>query len=129
MWLHVLHRLWIGICYAKNHLLAAILRSQGIPTRLVYQVLIKDAPNTVTVLHGFNAAYITALSKWLRMDARGNTGGIDAPFSLHHEKLAFETDESKSEFIYETLFVNKVLYAFDDSNRYPQQARAPPLKK
>ncbi len=95
-----------GICHAKSHLLAAMLRSQGIPTGFVYQVLIKDAPDTGTVLHGLNAVYITALSKWLRMDARGNTGGIDAQFSLHHEKLAFEMDESKGEFIYETIFVN-----------------------
>ncbi|HWQ76819.1 MAG TPA: transglutaminase family protein [Syntrophomonas sp.] len=36
-----------GICYAKSNLLAAILRSKGIPTGFCYQMLTKgDTPDT-----------------------------------------------------------------------------------
>ena len=44
-----------GICHAKAHLLAAILRSQGVPTGFCYQKLILDddaAP--VYISHGLN---------------------------------------------------------------------------
>lgn len=42
------------------------------------------------VLHAVNAVYLKSLNKWIRMDARGNTNGIDAQFSLELEQLAFK---------------------------------------
>lgn len=79
-----------GICYAKSHLLAAILRNLGIPTGFCYQRLIfDDETRPWPVLHGLNAIYIRKLQKWIRIDARGNKEGVQAEFSIESEKLAF----------------------------------------
>ena len=79
-----------GICYAKAHLLAAILRAGGVPAGFCYQrlVLDDDSPQHLT-LHGLNAVYVESLEKWVRLDARGNKPGVDAQFSLEAEQLAF----------------------------------------
>ncbi|BCS54348.1 transglutaminase family protein [Geobacter sp. SVR] len=98
-----------GICFAKSHLLAALLRAAGIPAGFCYQVLRKDPPtDNSPVLHGFNAIYLAELDRWIRVDARGNTGGIDAQFSLAKERLAFAMDPAADEFIYEAIFAAPV---------------------
>lgn len=79
-----------GICYAKSNLLAAILRSQGIPAGFCYQRLTKgDTPDTGYCIHTLNAVYLRSLERWIRLDARGNKEGVNAQFSIHEEKLAF----------------------------------------
>lgn len=79
-----------GMCYAKAHLLAAILRHLNIPTGFCYQKLIlNDEGKPWLVLHGLNAVYLKDISKWIRLDARGNKEGVNAEFSLDDEKLAF----------------------------------------
>lgn len=79
-----------GICYAKSHLLAAILRSLGIPTGFCYQKLIlSDEDKPWLVVHGLNAIYLRSIGKWIRVDARGNKEGVNAEFLLDQEKLAF----------------------------------------
>ena len=79
-----------GICFAKSHLLAAILRRKNIPTGFCYQKLIlDDETDPVLILHGLVAVYINERRKWIRLDARGNKPGVDAEFSLRQEKLAF----------------------------------------
>jgi transglutaminase-like putative cysteine protease len=79
-----------GICYAKSHLLAALLRGMGIPTGFCYQKLILfDTPAEGYAVHGLNAVYLPAERKWIRLDARGNKPGVDAQFSIDEEKLAF----------------------------------------
>lgn len=81
-----------GICYAKSHLLAAILRCLGIPTGFCYQKLIlDDKEQPRLIIHGLNAIYLKSISKWIRVDARGNKEGVNAEFSLDEEKLAFPT--------------------------------------
>lgn len=48
-----------GICFAKSHLLAALLRSKSIPTGLCYQKLIlDDETDPVLIYHGLNGVYI-----------------------------------------------------------------------
>jgi transglutaminase-like putative cysteine protease len=69
----------VGICHAKAHLLAALLRAQGIPAGFCYQEL--------SALHGLNAVYLHG--KWSRLDARGNRTGAGGEFSLDEEKLAW----------------------------------------
>ena len=87
-----------GICYAKSHLLAALLRSCGVQTGFCYQRLILDDENApYLVLHGLNAVYISEVDKWIRLDARGNKPGVDAQFSLYDEKLAFTVRTDKGE--------------------------------
>ena len=76
-----------GYCYAKSHLLAALLRANGIPAGLCYQRLtITDAPPFC--LHGLNALYLPDYG-WYRVDARGNKPGVDAEFCPPTEQLAF----------------------------------------
>lgn len=80
----------VGICWAKANLLAALLRTCGIPTGICYQRLtLGDVPETGFCIHALNAVYIKSLDKWIRLDARGNKTGIDAQFSLERERLAF----------------------------------------
>lgn len=76
-----------GYCYAKSHLLAALLRANQIPTGLCYQRLtITDKPPFC--LHGLTAVYLKDFG-WYRIDARGNKTGVDAQFCPPQEKLAF----------------------------------------
>lgn len=59
-----------GYCYAKSHLLAALLRANNIPAGLCYQRLIVVPGGPRFCLHGLNAAYLAEYG-WYRMDARG----------------------------------------------------------
>src|SRR5579859_1057288 len=62
-----------GLCFAKSHLLAALLRAQGIPTGLCYQRLLAgDTPAEGYLIHGLVAVYLHSADKWIRLDARGN---------------------------------------------------------
>lgn len=76
-----------GFCYAKSHLLAALLRANNIPAGLCYQRLtITDRPPFC--LHGLNAVYLAQFG-WYRLDARGNNQAVSAEFSPPTEQLAF----------------------------------------
>lgn len=79
-----------GICFAKSHLLAALLRYKSIPTGFCYQKLILDDETApVLIYHGLNGVYMKEYEKWIRLDARGNKEGVDAQFSPDKEQLAF----------------------------------------
>jgi transglutaminase-like putative cysteine protease len=77
-----------GYCYAKSHLLAALLRANGIPAGLCYQRLTIEPGGSRYSLHGLNAVYLKEHG-WYRVDARGNKPGVEADFSPPLEKLAF----------------------------------------
>ena len=84
-----------GWCYAKSHLLAALLRANGIPTGFAYQRLsCSEYTPDVYCLHGLNWIYLKAYG-WYRVDARGNKEGVDAQFDPPHEKLAFAVGENE----------------------------------
>jgi len=79
-----------GICFAKSHLLAALLRYKSVPAGFCYQKLILDDENApVLIYHGLNGVYIEEYDKWIRLDARGNKTGVNAQFSTETEQLAF----------------------------------------
>lgn len=78
-----------GFCYAKSHLLAALLRANDIPAGFCYQRLSIDDKGAPYSLHGFNAAYLPEIG-WYRFDARGNRPDIKAQFAPPKEKLAYE---------------------------------------
>jgi transglutaminase-like putative cysteine protease len=78
-----------GYCYAKSHLLAALLRANQIPAGFCYQRLSIDDKGAPYSLHGFNAIYLSGIG-WYRVDARGNKEGVDAQFSPPQERLAFK---------------------------------------
>lgn len=80
-----------GYCYAKSHLLAALLRANSIPAGLCYQRLSLEGDSSPFCLHGLNAVYLKKHG-WYRLDARGNKPGITAAFTPPHEQLAFPID-------------------------------------
>lgn len=77
-----------GYCYAKSHLLAALLRAKKITAGFCYQRLSLDDNGAPYCLHGFNAVYLSDFG-WYRIDARGNKPGVNAQFCPPVEKLAF----------------------------------------
>lgn len=92
-----------GICYAKSHLLAAILRGMGIPAGIGYQRLtLYDEPEDGFCIHALNTVYLKQYDKWIRLDARGNKAGVDAQFSIDEEKLAFPIRTEYGEMDYTT---------------------------
>jgi transglutaminase-like putative cysteine protease len=96
-----------GTCYAKAHLLAALLRANGIPTGLCYQYLRKDGTEqTPLILHGLNAVYFESLGTWIRLDARGNKNGVNAQFLLDEERLAFPVDPGMGELDVPSIFAD-----------------------
>ena len=77
-----------GYCYAKSHLLAALLRANGIGAGLCYQRLSLDDEGHRFSLHGLNAVRLSGIG-WYRADPRGNRTGVDAQFIPPTEQLAF----------------------------------------
>ncbi len=78
-----------GYCFAKSHLLAALLRANSIPAGLCYQRLSLNDDGAPYTLHGLNAVYLPDFG-WYRIDARGNKATVDARFSPPIEQLAFQ---------------------------------------
>lgn len=79
-----------GFCYAKSHLLAALLRANGIRAGFCYQRLALDVDGSSHCLHGLNAIRLPRIG-WYRVDARGNRAGVDAQFDPPVERLAFQS--------------------------------------
>jgi transglutaminase-like putative cysteine protease len=106
-----------GFCYAKSHLLAALLRANKIPAGFCYQRLSiggcqapfflaaheeperavgKKVPDAFA-LHGLNAVWLPEIG-WYRVDPRGNRPprghepAIDAEFDPPRERLAFAAE-------------------------------------
>jgi transglutaminase-like putative cysteine protease len=77
-----------GLCYAKSHLLAALLRANGLPAGLCYQRLSRDGIGSPFCLHGLVAIHLPDVG-WYRVDPRGNRLDVDAQFSPPLEQLAF----------------------------------------
>jgi transglutaminase-like putative cysteine protease len=115
-----------GICFAKSHLLAGMLRAQKIPAGFCYQALRGDAPNTEIGLHGLNGVYLKSLGKWIRVDPRGNTGSCDAQFSIDEEQLAFTMDSQKGEFIYEEIYGSPAESVVNALNKYESREELRP---
>ncbi|CAL9368773.1 transglutaminase domain-containing protein [Streptomyces sp. enrichment culture] len=90
-----------GICYAKAHALAALLRAEDIPTALCYQRLAHDDGSGHCV-HGLVAVRFDGA--WHRQDPRGNKPGVDAQFSLDGERLAFPVHHEAGELDYPVLY-------------------------
>jgi transglutaminase-like putative cysteine protease len=96
-----------GICYAKSNLLAALLRSEGIPTGFCYQrLMIFDTPDKGYSLHALNGVFLKSLNRWIRLDARGNKPGVQAEFSINEEILAFRVQEKFDEKDYPIIYTH-----------------------
>ena len=77
-----------GFCYAKAHLLAALLRANGIPAGFCYQRLRTTGDGPPFCLHGLNAVHLPGIG-WHRLDPRGNRPGVEAHFDPPRERVAF----------------------------------------
>lgn len=93
-------RLGHGLCYAKSHLLAALLRLNGIPAGFCYQRLAGEQGGFV--LHALNAALVDG--SWVRLDARGNNDRVNVTFEPGCDLLAFRPDEAAGERDYPVVF-------------------------
>lgn len=103
-----------GICYAKSNLLAALLRSQGIPTGFCYQrLMIFDTPDQGYSLHALNGIYIQSIDKWIRLDARGNKPGVESKFSIEKETLAFPINDQYGEVDFPTIYTTPNQHTID----------------
>ena len=78
-----------GYCYAKSHLLAALLRANSIPAGFCYQRLSINDDGAPYCLHGLNSVYLPKYG-WYRIDSRGNKTGVDAQFIPPKEQLAYQ---------------------------------------
>ncbi len=82
-----------GYCFAKSHLLAALLRANAIPAGFCYQRLKNHGDiGPVFYLHGLNAVWLEDYG-WYRVDARGNRPDVHAAFTPPKECLAFVPKE------------------------------------
>jgi transglutaminase-like putative cysteine protease len=92
-----------GICHAKANLLAALLRSQGIPTGFCFQhITLADDKSLGYCVHCYNAVYVD--NHWIKVDARGNTQGINAQFSLDKPILAFPNRQEYDEYFWPGIY-------------------------
>ena len=90
-----------GICWTKSCLLAALLRANGIPSGISYQLLTRaDDASEGYMIHALNTVYLKDLNKWIRLDARGNKENINADFSLDEELLAYSIRNELGEIDY-----------------------------
>ncbi|WP_197161788.1 transglutaminase-like domain-containing protein [Synechococcus sp. CBW1107] len=77
-----------GICFAKSHLLAALLRANGIPAAFGYQRLSLNDDGPPFVLHGFVWLRLAG-RRWHPLDPRGNRPGVTTRFDLEAASLAY----------------------------------------
>lgn len=85
----------MGLCYAKSHLLTALLRSRGVPAGLCYQRL---GTGEGHVIHGLIAVHFGG--RWRRLDPRGNNDRVHSTFDLERERLAYPVDQAAGEIDY-----------------------------
>ncbi|MEV0978845.1 transglutaminase domain-containing protein [Streptomyces sp. NPDC049915] len=108
-----------GICCAKAHALAALLRAEDIPTALCYQKF--------EVVHGLVAVRFDGA--WHRQDPRGGEPGESAAFRLDGEQLAFVPDPEAGERDYPELYATPhpaILAALRDAPDVPSLWRSCP---
>jgi len=86
-----------GLCYAKSHLLVALLRARGLPAGFCYQRLRDAASPGRYALHGFIAVYLFAHARWVLLDARGDNDEVRTEFSIDPPSLAYTPDPEQGE--------------------------------
>ena len=92
-----------GICHAKSNLLAALLRSNGIPTGFCFQhITLADDDSMGYAVHCYNAIYLDG--HWIKADTRGNKPGVNAQFSLGEPILAFRCRPEYDEYFWPGIY-------------------------
>lgn len=80
----------VGLCYAKSHLLVALLRANDVSAGFVYQRL--SLGQSGYCLHGLVSINVPAFG-WYRVDPRGGKRGAMAQFSPPKEMLVYNADD------------------------------------
>lgn len=94
-----------GICHAKANLLAALLRPQSIPVGFCFQhITLADDDSLGYCVHCYNAVF--AGNRWIKVDARGNTNGRNARFSLGDPILAYPNRKEYDEYFWKGIYAN-----------------------
>lgn len=107
----------VGFCYAKSHLLAALLRARKIPAALCYQRLAFDSTGSTFFLHGLVAIYL-ARHGWYRVDPRGDKPGVSSDFSPPIERLPY-TPKLKGEMDIPGRFPDALACVVSTLNQWP----------
>jgi len=95
-----------GFCFAKSHLLVALLRANGIRAGFVYQRLALNEERRAFCLHGLVAVDLPGYG-WYRCDPRGNKPGVTAQFTPPAERLAFRANRP-GELIFPKVYADPV---------------------
>lgn len=110
-------------CFGKSHLLAALMRANGIPAAVCYQYLrLDDGDNAPLILHALNAICPESVGRWFRLDARGNNDSVSAEFCIDEERIAYPVDPGRGETDLSLLFakpdysVIRVLNQYTDAS-------------
>ena len=92
-----------GICHAKSNLLAALLRSQGIPAGFCFQhITLADDDSAGYCVHCYNAVWLD--EHWIKLDARGNKPSVNAQFSLEEPVLAYPCRPEYDEYFWPGIY-------------------------
>jgi len=86
-----------GLCYAKSHLLVALIRAFGVPAGFAFQRLRSGGAGSDFVLHGFVGVRLPDSGRWVALDARGDNDEVSTVFSLDEPSLAFTPDPDLGE--------------------------------
>lgn len=107
-----------GICHAKANLLAALLRSQSIPTGFCFQHLTLSSDDFLGYcVHAYNAVFLN--DKWIKLDARGNKPSINAQFSTTEPILAYQNRSEYDEYFFSGIYSsphNKTMAMLEKAN-------------
>lgn len=92
-----------GICHAKSNLLAALLRAENIPAGFCFQhITLANDDSLGYCVHCYNAIFVD--NHWIKVDARGNTNGKNAQFSLETPVLAFQNRKDYDEYFWKGIY-------------------------
>ncbi|MBN1433098.1 MAG: transglutaminase family protein [Methanomicrobiaceae archaeon] len=98
-----------GICHAKSNLLAALLRSTGIPTGFRFQHLtLLDDDSRGYCVHCYNAVFVD--DHWIFLDARGNKNGVNAQFSTRETIIAFPERMEYDEYTWKGIYAKPQMH-------------------
>lgn len=115
-----------GLSYARCHLLAALLRAQGIPTGFGYQRLGDPGCPRGYALHGWAAAWLPDPQRWLPLDPAGRSEGGPLAFRLDPPHFAQRPDPEAGEMHFPTLYARPVRPVVDLLEKADTLARIRP---
>jgi transglutaminase-like putative cysteine protease len=115
-----------GLCFAKSHLLAALLRASGIPAGFGYQRLRRDPPGEGYVLHGFVCAHLAQRDRWVVLDPRGNSERVHTEFDVDEPSFAHPPDPEQGEETIEIIFTRPNRTVVDLLERSPSLEKLRP---